>query len=119
MSVGSLSVLSSKADIGVDGVVGLGIKGVIDVHKDLVDAIGDRTEFKLTGWIIRFADMKEEYKFQEHWRRKSTPLAVCVISFVFFLYKGFSRNPMDLTLEQNIGTTLFACISSLLLFLLA
>ena len=107
-----------EADIGVDGVVGLGIKGVIDVHKDLVDAIGDRTEFKLTGWILRFADMKEEYKFQEHWRRKSTPSAVCVISFFFYLYKGFSRNPMYLTPEQNIATTSFACISALLLFLI-
>eukprot|EP00942_MAST-04A_sp_MAST-4A-sp1_P011935 g11935.t1 len=60
-----------EADIGIDGIVGLGVKGVIDAQKDLVDAVGDRTEFKLTGWIVRFADMKEEYKFQEHWRRKS------------------------------------------------
>ena len=105
------------ANIGLDGVLGLGLKGVIQNRKDLVEAIANRTEFKLTGCVMRFADMKEEYKFQEHWRRKSTPSAICVISFFFYLYKGFTRNRSDLTPEQNIATTTFACVSALLLLL--
>ena len=71
------------ADVGIDGFLGMEIKGMMEAQKELKEAIGDREEFKLKGCVMRFADIKEEHTFHEHWRRKSTPTAVCVISFVF------------------------------------
>ena len=106
------------ADVGVDGFLGMEIKGMMEAHEELKEAIGDREELKLTGCVMRFADMKEEHTFHEHWRRKSTPTAVCVISFVFYLYKCFTTNPSFLSGSQNIVTTTFACVSALILLLI-
>eukprot|EP00942_MAST-04A_sp_MAST-4A-sp1_P005344 g5344.t1 len=106
------------ADVGVDGFLGMELKGMMEAQKDLKEAIGDREDFKLKGCVMRFADIKQEHTFHEHWRRKSTPTAVCVISFVFYLYKCFTTNPSFLSGSQNIVTTTFACVSALILLLI-
>ena len=104
--------------MGVDGILGLELKDMRQAHKELEEAIGNREEFKLKGCIMKFSDIKQEYRFQEHWRRKSTPSAVCIISFFFFLYKGISQNYAFMTPSQNIATTSFACVSASLLFVI-
>ena len=97
-----------NTDIGIDGVLGLELVQVVAKQKELKKAIENRQEFKIQGWVWHFADMEEEHKFQLFWRRKSVPSAVCVISFLFYLYKGFVsktalRNAMN-CIFNNLGT---------------